>query len=214
MSPLIKDRYDKLIAEATPLLKGNDKDFIDKAFLLVLEKTATLPEGEAIQFQSRMIDIAELAVTQIGLAGKALVSIMLHELAYKHISNNDITKEYGTKVAAIVESLIRIKKIDTSKVSLHSENFIRLMLTQIDDVRAVLILLSIKLYDVRKIKELSEKEGETICKELYSLYAPLAHRLGLYSVKTEMEEQSMKFLHHETYKAIAEKLAETKESRE
>jgi len=213
MSPLIKEKYDKLITEATPLLKGNDKEFIDKAFFLASEKSH-LVDHDPDSFQAKTLDIAYLAVTQIGLAGKALVSIMLHELAYKHISHDDIVKDYGIKVAAIVDSLVRIKKIDTSKVSLHSENFIRLMLTQIDDVRAVLILLAIKLYDVRRIKLLTEKEGETICKELYSLYAPLAHRLGLYTVKTEMEEQSMKFLHHDTYKAIAEKLAETKESRE
>jgi GTP pyrophosphokinase len=213
MSPLIKEKYDKLITEATPLLKGNDKEFIDKAFFLASEKSHLI-DHDLDSFQAKTLDIAYLAVTQIGLAGKALVSIMLHELAYKHISHDDIVKDYGIKVAAIVDSLVRIKKIDTSKVSLHSENFIRLMLTQIDDVRAVLILLAIKLYDVRRIKLLTEKEGETICKELYSLYAPLAHRLGLYTVKTEMEEQSMKFLHHETYKAIAEKLAETKESRE
>jgi GTP diphosphokinase / guanosine-3',5'-bis(diphosphate) 3'-diphosphatase len=212
MTPEIKEKYDRLLLEATPLLKGNDNEYIEKAFLFASEKNSN---GANIElFEHKILDIALIAVTQIGLAGKALVSIMLHEVAYKSISHDEIVKQYGNKVAAIVESLVRIKKIDTSKVSFHSENFIRLMLTQVDDVRSVLILIAIKLYEVRGIKHLSEHDRDFLCKELYSLYAPLAHRLGLYSVKTEMEEQSMKHLHNETYKAIAAKLADTKESRE
>ena len=208
----IKEKYDKLIIEASPLLKGNDSEFIEKAFLFASSIYNVDNKDDA--FENKILDTAYIAVTQIGLAGKALVSIMLHEVAYKSISHEEIIKQYGAKVAAIVESLDRIKKIDTSKVSFHSENFIRLMLTQVDDVRSVLILLAIKLYEVRGIKELNEKDREFLCKELYSLHAPLAHRLGLYSIKTEMEEQSMKHLHNETYKAIANKLSETKESRE
>ena len=215
MKPEIKEKFIKLLEEATPLLKGNDSEFIEKALLLASERSvAIITSNDACAFENKILDIAHIAVTQIGLAGKALVSIMLQELAYKQISNEEIIKEYGPKVASIVESLNKIKKIDTTKVSLHSENFIRLMLTQVDDVRAVLILLAIKLYEVKHIKDLSEKDQEFLCKELYSLYAPLAHRLGLYSIKTEMEEQSMKYLHYDTYKSIAAKLAETKVSRE
>lgn len=215
MTPEIKHKLESLLADAAPLLKGNDNEFIEKAFNLASTKNALLPESKSKpQFENRILEIADLAVTQIGLAGKALVSIMLYEIAYTHITHDQIVKDFGSKVAGIVNSLVKIKKIDTTKVSLHSENFIRLMLTQVEDVRAVLILLAIKLYEVKHIKELTESEKEFLCKELYSLYAPLAHRLGLYSVKTEMEEHSMKHLHNETYKAIAAKLAETKVNRE
>ena len=205
--------YDKLIHEASPLLKGNDKEFIDKAFMLASEKSG-LEGGDLMHHQITLIETALLAVTHIGLAGKALVCIFLHDIVGSKYSINDIQKEFGLKVAAISEGLNRIKKIDTSKASFHSENFIRLMLTQVDDVRAVLILLAIKLLQVRRIKDISELERQVLCKELASLYAPLAHRLGLYSIKTEMEEQSMKFLHNDTYKVIAAKLADTKDSRE
>ena len=215
MNEEIKIKLDSLIGEASPLLKGNDNEYIVKAFELSSKLKATsVSEIQVISFQNKIIDIATLAVTQIGLAGKALVSIMLHEIAYDSISKEDIFKEFGPKVSAIVDSLNKIKKIDTTKVALHSENFIRLMLTQVEDVRSVLILLAIKLYEVRSLKDLTGTEKDSLCKELSALYAPLAHRLGLYSVKTEMEEQSMKHLHNEMYKAIASKLAETKSSRE
>jgi len=94
------------------------------------------------------------------------------------------------------------------------ENYIKLLLSQADDIRVVLLLIVIKLYHVRIIKDLDSEKRLELCHELASLYAPIAHRLGLYKVKTEMEEQSMKYLHNDVYKSIAKKLAESKSERD
>lgn len=211
MDQTITLKFEKLINDVSPLLKGNDVDYIHKAFLFA-EKSIAL-KGNNEQLHS-ILDTAILAVNHLGLAGKAVVSILLHEFAYIHISHENIAVEYGSKVATIIQGIKKIQKIDTSKVSLHSENFIRLMLTQVDDVRVILISLALKLREVRNINDLPVENREMLCKELESLYAPLAHRLGMYAIKTEMEELSMKFLHNEMYKSIAKKLAETKANRE
>src|SRR5690606_35039741 len=120
---------------------------------------------------------------------------------------------YGQKVYDIIHGFVRVQKIDTSKSKFHSENFIRLILTQAHDVRVILILLAEKLYELRHIEQHTPLEKDNLCDEIASLYAPLAHRLGLYQIKTEMEEMSMKYLHNDIYKTIAKKLAEKKTER-
>ena len=92
-----------------------------------------------------------------------------------------ILNEYGEKVFGIITGLQRVQKIDTSKSKIHSENFIKLILSQADDVRVILILIAKKLYELRSIHEFAETEQIRISEEISSLYAPIAHRLGLYA---------------------------------
>ncbi len=208
MNTLLDSNIERIIALAQHLFKERDVPFVAKAYSLA--KTH-LNETELLEYVSK----AEIAVTQIGLSGKALTSIFLLPTFEKGIINEDvISKEYGEKVAGIVTGLHKIRKIDTTKSSLHSENLIKLILTQADDVRVVLILLCFKMYDLQIITEISDKKRLELCAEFSSLYAPLAHRLGLYQIKTAMEEISMKYIHYDTYKTIAKKLAEKKKERD
>lgn len=200
----------QLLEEARPFIKDYERDLpkIQQAFNVCCSH---LP-SETI---THLIQQAEIAVSLIGLGAKALMSIFLKPCyVNKHISEKEIKSEYGDKVFGIIRGLITVEKIDTSRSNVQSENFIKLILSQADDVRVVLILISEKLYALRNIQSLPDEKKTSLCKELDSLYAPLAHRLGLYQIKTEMEEMSMKYLHNDIYKTIAQQLAEKKASRD
>lgn len=201
-------QINNIIKLAQHILKERDIPFITKAAELAYTH---LHKQEISDLYAK----AELAVTQIGLSGKALTSIFLFPLfTQKYISEEEIVTIFGEKVHGIITGLTRVSKIDTSKSKLQSENFIKLILTQADDVRVVLILLTEKSYLLSRISEFTPEKQLKICEELSTLYAPLAHRLGLYQMKTEMEEMSMKYIHNDIYKTIAKKIAEKKTIRD
>ncbi|MDA3883458.1 MAG: TGS domain-containing protein [Bacteroidales bacterium] len=203
----IEKKITHIIDLAKHVIKERDIPFIKKAFYSLHE---ALPS-----YTNTQTDTAHLAVNEIGLAGKALTSIFLLPLYKKKILTKEhIIADYGEKVFGIVNGVSRVETIDTTKSKFHSENFIKLILTQADDVRVILILLTKKLYALKNIEHLSSSEQIRLCEELSSLYAPISHRLGLYQIKTEMEEMSMKYLHYDIYKTIAKKLADKKKQRE
>ena len=199
---------DFILQIAQPYIKERDVPYIIKAFEL---SETNLLESEV----QNQLQFAEIAISQIGLGGKAIVSIFLKPVFEQNkISEAFIVKEFGEKVFAIISGLLRVEKIDTSKSKLQSENFIKLILSQADDVRVILILIAKKLQDLQNIKNLLPESQNKLCEELSVLYAPISHRLGLYSIKTEMEEMVMKYLHNDIYKTIAKKLAEKKAIRD
>jgi len=199
---------ESILELAKHVLKERDVPFVQQAYTIAYEK---LPLEES----EKLLQIAELAVSQIGLGGKALTSIFLKPvLEQNFISSDFITLNFGEKVLGILNGLNKVSTIDTTKSKLHSENFIKLILSQADDVRVILILLTEKMYTLFTIENLSQDKQILFCEELSALYAPLAHRLGLYSIKTQMEEMSMKYRHNATYKSIAKKLAEKKTIRD
>ncbi|MBO4776931.1 MAG: bifunctional (p)ppGpp synthetase/guanosine-3',5'-bis(diphosphate) 3'-pyrophosphohydrolase, partial [Bacteroidales bacterium] len=199
-----------IITQAKPFIKEQERDIplIEKAYDFC---KSHLSDAELENILSQ----AEIAISLIGLGAKALMSIFLKPCHEKgKITNAEISSAYGEKVLGIIVGLEKVEKINTTRSKLQSENFIKLILSQADDVRVVLILLSSKLNKLRNIKNLSEEEQKNLAEELESLYAPLAHRLGLYQIKTEMEEMSMKYLHNDIYKTIAKQLAEKKAARD
>ena len=122
----------------------------------------------------------------------------------------DIEKEFGKKVAKIIDGLTKIAEVFDQNVSLQQENFRKMLLTLSDDIRVILIKIADRLHNMRTLSSMSKKKQLKISSETLFLYAPLAHRLGLYSIKTELEDLSLKFTKPEIYKAISLKLNETK----
>lgn len=213
MDSKVDDIFQGIVEKAKIHFRGDDEVYLRKAF----EKLKTTDLESVIGVQSRigeLLETAEMAVDQLNLGTKALVSLFLSEIISTDYTLNNIEEEYGSKTRTIVDGIIKVRKIDTTTSKLHSENFIKLLLVQANDVRVVLLLLVEKMFLSRYIKELSEDDRIRLCNEFTSLYAPLAHRLGLYAIKLEMEEQSLKFLHNDIYKTIAKKLAEKKKERE
>lgn len=209
MNNIVIDKKKELYSLLGTYFSNEEIQYIDYA-IDILEKN-----NVASEIILQKIEVAKIAFDEANLKSKALVAMFIFELFETSvIDKKKIIELFGEKVAGILDGLIKVYKINTSKSKINSENYIKLLLSQADDVRVILILLILKLYKIRKVADLNDNEKIVLCEELSSLYAPLAHRLGLYKVKTEMEELSMKHLHYDIYKSIAKKLSETKKERD
>lgn len=192
---------------ARPYVSAKDEENIASAYDLLRSQ-----KSEEVQ---NTLQIITIAAQELNIGGKGIVCLLLYPLyASKILQQSDIIPTYGQKAYSIVESVAKILTIDTSKSNLQSENFIKLILSQIEDIRVILILIALKLYKLRTIDTQNPIEQKFIAEELSSLYAPISHRLGLYNIKTEMEEMSMKVLHTDMYKLIAKKIAQKKQERD
>ena len=200
--------FSTILAVAQPFIKQTDIQRIEKAYC----EAQLYNSAEEMH---KTLETLHIAVTSIGVGDKAICSLLLfYAFQNQKITVKNLSENYGEAVRTILEGLVRVRKIDTSKSKFHSENFIKLLLSQADDVRILLLLLAQKLYELRAIKNYEHETQIHLCEELSTLYAPIAHRLGLYAIKTEMEEMCMKYLHSDAYKMIAQKLAEKKSMRD
>ncbi len=161
------------------------------------------------------LNAALVAINDIGLGRTSLISLFVyHTLESSQLDIDKITKEYGTDVSLIVKGLLNVNKIEEKTISSQAENFRRLLLNLAKDVRVILIILAEQLAVMRNLKVLPPDEQIKIALEASYLYAPLAHRLGLYLIKSEMEDISLKYTDKENYFMIARKLDETMRARQ
>lgn len=167
------------------------------------------------------IAVAKIVVQEIGLGYKSIAAALLHDVVEDtEYTVEDIEKLFGAKIASLVDGLTKIKSAMDSKLgagmeekSLQAENFKRILLTLNDDVRVILIKLADRLHNLRTIASMPERKQDKILSETMYIFIPLAHRLGLYSIKSEMENIWLKFRQPEEYQAIAKKLTEYTESK-
>ena len=160
------------------------------------------------------IAVAHIAAKEIGLGTTSIICALLHDVVEDtEYSLQDINEMFGPKVTKIIDGLTKIQDVFDKNVSLQAENFRKMLLTLSDDVRVILIKLADRLHNMRTLDAMSVHKKLKIASETLYLYAPFAHRLGLYSIKTELEDLGLKFTKPEVYKAIAEGLNETKEDR-
>ena len=156
------------------------------------------------------IEVAKIVVSEIGLGYKSISAALLHDVVEDtDFTVDDIRRNFGDKIASLVDGLTKIKTaLDGSKdtTSLQAENFKRILLTLNDDVRIVLIKLADRLHNVRTIEFMPEYKRDKILSETLYIFAPLAHRLGLYAIKSEMENIWLKFREPEAYKDIVSRL--------
>jgi GTP pyrophosphokinase len=163
----------------------------------------------------RNLHTALIISEEIGLKGAALVAVMLSQSVMDgRFSVKQINKTFGEDVASIIHGLIRTQELYAKNASIETENFHKLLLSFAEDVRVILIMIADRLYLMRMAKSLDEKYLLKISAEASYLYAPLCHRLGLYKVKSELEDLSLKFQDRESYDFIARKLNETRRSRD
>ncbi len=189
----------------TDLFTPEQQEFIIRA-LLPLDTTLV---------QSRF-DVAVLLLSEIGLGRSAVAGILLAPTTtLPDYSEKQVEQQLGKSTVGIINGLHRVAELYKRNTSLETENFRKLLLTIAEDVRVVLIMLAERLYIMRNLNnESDEQKRISIAQETSYLYAPLAHRLGLYAVKTELEDLSLKFTHYDIYKDIAHKLNETKSRRD
>jgi len=173
-------------------------------------------EGEAPgRSISDKMHIVQIVLEEIGLGKAAVLSVLFHELVEnKQLSISEIETKFNTQVSSIIQGMMRVRELYERNASLETENFRKLFLTFAEDVRVILIIIAEHLQIMRTLEMFPEESRQNIARETSFLYAPLAHRMGLYAVKTELEDLSLKHTNREIYHEIAKKLNETKRSRD
>jgi guanosine-3',5'-bis(diphosphate) 3'-pyrophosphohydrolase len=164
---------------------------------------------------STKIKITEILLSEIGLGKAAVLSILLHEIVErKLLSVKEIEKTFNTQISSIMQGMIRVQELYARNSSLETENFRMLFLTFAQDIRVILIIIAEHLQTMRELDTASEEDRQNTARESSFLYAPLAHRMGLYAIKTELEDLSLKYTNRDIYREIANKINETKSSRD
>lgn len=211
----IRKRYRALLRACKPTLQRGDKQEIRKAFDLALESHKDMRRKSGEPYIYHPIAVAQIAAEEIGLGTTSIVCALLHDVVEDtDITQEDIEQQFGKKVAKIIDGLTKISGVFDPNSSLQAENFRKMLLTLADDVRVILIKLADRLHNMRTMEFMARHKQLKIASETSYLYAPLAHRLGLYAIKSELEDLSMKYTDPDTYKFIAKKLNEKKAERE
>ncbi|MFD1255610.1 RelA/SpoT family protein [Mucilaginibacter terrae] len=211
----ILKRYRALLRASKSTLQKGDKTMIRKAFDIALESHAAMRRKSGEPYIYHPIAVAQIAAEEIGLGTTSIVCALLHDVVEDtDITLEDIEREFGKKVAKIIDGLTKISGVFDTNSSLQAENFRKMLLTLADDVRVILIKLADRLHNMRTMEFMPRDKQLKLSSETVYLYAPLAHRLGLYAIKSELEDLSMKYMEQETYQFIKKKLNEKKAERE
>jgi GTP diphosphokinase / guanosine-3',5'-bis(diphosphate) 3'-diphosphatase len=211
---LIRERYNDMLAHCTRIKSEDDRDKIRRAFELANEAHKEMKRKSGEPYILHPIAVAKVCVSEIGLGTTSVVCALLHDI----VEDTDYTLEYieanfGSKIASIVDGLTKISEVFDKNSSLQAENFRKMMLTLSDDVRVILIKLADRLHNMRTLDALPPHKQIKISGETIYLYAPLAHRLGLYAIKSELEDLSLKYRHPKIYNEIVARLHDTELNR-
>ena len=211
----ILKRYRALLRACKPTMQKGDKKMIRRAFDMALESHQDMRRKSGEPYIYHPIAVAQIAAEEIGLGTTSIVCALLHDVVEDtEITLEDIEREFGKKTAKIIDGLTKIAGVFDYNSSLQAENFRKMLLTLADDVRVILIKLADRLHNMRTMDFMPRDKQLKISSETVYLYAPLAHRLGLYTMKSELEDLSMKYMEPETYKSIARQLNEKRTERE
>jgi len=203
----ILNRYRKLLYVWTPS-NPKDKTEVRKAFNLAAEAHKDMRRRTGEPYIYHPLEVARIVAGEIGLGKTSIICALLHDVVEDtDYTLDEIQKQFGPKVAKIIDGLTKIKGIfDKRETSLQAENFKKMLLTLSDDVRVILIKLADRLHNMRTLDAMPEHKQLKIASETMYFYAPMAHRLGLYNIKTEFEDLSLKYTEPEVYSSISEKI--------
>ncbi|OEY72359.1 RelA/SpoT family protein [Salegentibacter salarius] len=212
----IARQYKELLRISYRSLSDEDKKQIRKAFDTAVEahKDQRRKSGEAYIFHP--IAVAKIVASEIGLDATSIVAALLHDVVEDTIYTlEDIEKMFGKTVATIVDGLTKISSLKKDKdVSLQAENFRKMLLTLNDDIRVIIIKIADRLHNMQTMDAMRRDKQEKIASETLYIYAPLAHRIGLYNIKTELEDLGLKYTEPEVYHEIHTKIKESKEEQD
>ena len=206
--------YRALLKLLKTKLKKGDKELLRAAFEMAANAHKTMRRKSGEPYILHPIAVAMICVDEIGLGVRSTICALLHDTVEDtDITLEDIKSEFGNEIAKIVDGLTKISTVMTTNSSQQAENFKKILLTLTDDPRVILIKLADRLHNMRTLDSMKQEKQLKIASETIWVYSPLAHRMGLYNIKTELEDLSMKYLEPDKYKEIAKKLAETKRER-
>ncbi len=211
----IEEAYQKLISSNKNLSKSTDRLIIRKAFNMAVEahKSMRRKSGEAYIFHP--IAVAQIVSEEIGLGTTSIICALLHDTVEDtEVTLVDIKNLFGLKIAQIIDGLTKISNLFDQTSTLQAENFRKMLLTLSDDIRVIIIKIADRLHNMRTMGSMPAHKQRSKASETLFMFAPLAHRLGLYKIKSEMEDLGLKYTEPSIYKSIEEKLEKTKEVRE
>jgi GTP pyrophosphokinase len=211
---LILREYRALLRSLKPKLKLGDKELLRTAFEMAAEAHKTMRRKSGEPYILHPLAVARICSEEIGLGVRSTICALLHDTVEDtDITLEDIEREFNSEIARIVDGLTKISNVIDVNASRQAENFKKILLTLTDDPRVILIKLADRLHNMRTLDSMKREKQLKIASETVYVYAPLAHRMGLYNIKTELEDLAMKYLEPEEYREIARKLAETKRER-
>jgi GTP diphosphokinase / guanosine-3',5'-bis(diphosphate) 3'-diphosphatase len=210
----ILNRYKRLIKTCKRRLEKGDKEIIRKAFEVAVEAHKEMRRKSGEPYIYHPISVAQICAEEIGLGSTGIVCALLHDT----VEDTDLTLEdikglFGEKVSQIIDGLTKISGVVDNTSSLQAENFRKVLLTMSEDIRVILIKLADRLHNMRTLEHMKRDKQMKIASETLYLYAPLAHRLGLNAIKTELENLGLKYTNAEAYHDIELKLKESEPER-
>ncbi len=210
----ILNRYKKLLTASRRRLEKGDRELIRKAFELAVEAHKDMRRKSGEPYIYHPIAVAQICAEEIGLGTTSIICGLLHDTVEDtEITLADIEGMFGERVAKIIDGLTKISGVFDQTSSLQAENFRKMLLTLSDDIRVILIKLADRLHNMRTLESMAREKQIKIASETLYLYAPLAHRLGLNSIKTELEDLGLKYTHSDAYEEILLKLEESEPER-
>lgn len=208
-------RYKDLISNTYRTLDEEQNKLIRKAFDIALDahKDQRRKTGEPYIYHP--IEVAKIVANEIGLGATSIACALLHDVIEdSEYAYEDLKKIFGKNIADIVNGLTKISVMNQQNISVQSENYRKLLLTLSEDFRVILIKIADRLHNMRTLESMHPAKQKKIASETAYIYAPLAHRFGLYSIKSELEDLSLKYNNPDVYNEILNKLEVAKEGRE
>jgi GTP diphosphokinase / guanosine-3',5'-bis(diphosphate) 3'-diphosphatase len=210
----IVGRYRKLLRKAKPVLKDGDAKLIKKAFTISLDAHKDMRRKSGEPYIFHPLAVAQICVEEIGLGTTSIVAALLHDVVEDtDIELSDIDRLFGNKVARIIDGLTKISGVFEYGTSQQAENFRKMLFTLSEDVRVILIKLADRLHNMRTLDSMPRNKQLKIASETIYLYAPLAHRLGLNAIKSELEDLYLRFTDKQVYDSIAQNISDTRAAR-
>ena len=210
-----EELYNDLIESCSKHVKVKDIKLIRKAFDLAKESHKGVKRKSGEPYILHPVAVAKIVTSEIGLGAKAIACALLHDVVEdSEYTLEDIEHFFGDKIASIIDGLTKISGVFDNQSSLQAENFRKMLLTLSDDVRVILIKLADRLHNMRTLDSMPPNKQLKIAGETTYLYAPLAHRLGLYAIKTELEDLSLKYRHPKPFDETALKIRDNEKKRQ
>ena len=212
---LILRDYRKLLRYSQSVISKHDLVLIKKAFKISLEAHKDMRRKSGEPYILHPLAVAQICVKELGLDSKSIICALLHDVVEDtDITLNYLEKEFGKPVSKICDGLTKISGFFSPEISKQAENFKKMILTISDDLRVILIKLADRLHNMRTLDSMNRKSQIKIASESIYIYAPLAHRLGIFSIKTELEDLYLKYTNYKDYISIVKKLSSSKEKRD
>ncbi|QTD37866.1 bifunctional (p)ppGpp synthetase/guanosine-3',5'-bis(diphosphate) 3'-pyrophosphohydrolase [Polaribacter batillariae] len=212
----IANRYKDLLKGTYEVLSKEDKELIRKAFDIALDAHSKQRRKTGEPYIYHPIAVAKIVAMEIGLGATSIAAALLHDVVEDtEFTIDDIEQLFGETIARIVNGLTKISRLNKAQdASIQAENFRKMLLTLNDDVRVILIKIADRLHNMQTMDAMPAHKQVKIASETLYIYAPLAHRLGLYNIKTELEDLGLKYTEPEVYNDIITKIKESKEEQQ